>query len=452
MAWKALLNKWLAGVVLLVAVVVVVCFAIEQRREPKVSAPQSTVPVVPAVVHNKGQEAQQRQAVLLTFNSGDYRKALASIEAQLQQSTISPALRRWLQAQLPVALTAVGQLHVDGSDCNAGIAYFNRALQLQPDTVSAYRGLAWCYYRQQEFSLALPHFEAYLRQQRNDVEMLLLYTDLLSEREEYEHALSILTHANSNTLDSEQRQRLRTQSDKLRAARLAAEQQLLMETNSFKISYSRQHEDLSTVVATTLDDALHYYVEHYGFAYPETKIAVSVYPAAMFRALLPNQPHWVDGWFDGRVRVPIAAQNFSLLKLRLTLRHELVHALLAQSSGFRRLPSWFDEGLAQYLSCLDACHAFSFPAGGELLPAHVLQGSFLSLDRAQAQRAYHHSLFLVSQLETDRTAPSALKTIIAAISPHYDVSSDALLAIVTSDFNAFYRRARRQWQSQRTSW
>ena len=403
----------------------------------------AVVPPVPAE-----QVKREDTEVLLAFNSGDYFKALATLEQKLRQQDLPSAQQHWLQAQLPTALTAAGRLHIDLGDCDTGIEHLARAERLRHNALNL-RGLAWCHYRQREFRTASPYFAAYLRARSDDIEMVLLYTDMLAEQEEYARALAVLAPTDRAGFSPEQQQRLRVQEQKLQAQqRHASEQQAVMETNSFKITYQRQlHDELSVEIAATLDTALHYYVEHYGFAYPERKLAIDVYATELFRELLAAQPHWVEGYFDGRIRIPVAAENFSLSKLRRTLRHELVHALLAQHSGFRRLPSWFDEGLAQYLACLDNCAAFSFPAAGELLPAQVLRGAFLTLAQVQAQRAYHHSLFLITLLEHERRADSELKTIIAAISPQQGVSSDALLAVVAKNFADFHRHASLSWKN-----
>ena len=418
--------------------------------------PAETRVSLPAEVSPVRAEAEQVMRadteVLLAFNRGDYFNALAMLEQKLQRRDLPAGQRRWLQAQLPTALSAAGRLHIERGDCDTGIEHLERAEHLRHDMLNL-RGLAWCHYRTRAFRAASPYFDAYLRVRRADLEMLLLYTDMLAEQEEYTRALALLAHTDRAALDADAQRRLQMQEQKLRAQqRHASDQQAVMETNSFKIAYQRQlHDELSVEIAATLDTALHYYVEQYGFAYPERKIAVDVYTTELFRELLAAQPHWVKGYFDGRIRIPVAAANFSLSQLRRTLHHELVHALLAQRSGFRRLPSWFDEGLAQYLACLDHCTAFSFPADGELLPPQVLRDSFLPLTRLQAQRAYHHSLFLITLLEDERTAASDLKTIIASISPRRGVSSDALLTVVDKNFADFHRHASHSWKNNQRS-
>ena len=439
--------RWLATALAALALAVLLYYVSWHNDAAQPVATQARLPAVAPPVLPEQLEHEDTE-VLLAFNSGDYFKALATLERKLQQHNLPAARRRWLQAQLPTALTAAGRLHIDLGNCNTGIEHLTRAEQLRHDALNL-RGLAWCHYRQREFRLALPYFTAYLQERGNDLSMALLYTDMLAEQEEYTQAVAFLAALDRNAFKPEQQQRLQVQQQKLQAQQQhASEQQAVMETNSFKITYQRQlHDELSVEIATTLDTALHYYVEHYGFAYPEHKIVVDIYTDELFRKLLTSHPHWIEGYFDGRIRVPVATADFSLSKLRRTLRHELVHALLTQRSGFRPLPSWFDEGLAQYLACLDRCTAFSFPAAGDLLPAQVLRGSFLQLAKTQAQRAYHHSLFLITLLERERTEPSDLKTIIASISPQQGTSSDALLAVVAKNFADFHRHASISWKN-----
>ncbi len=437
--------KW--GLMVTAVLGLIALLGVHWRGDDPVPVFPRAHPVAPALQTTP--IVQEDTEVLLAFNSGDYFGALATLEQKLRQRDLPATRQRWLHTQLPTALAAAGRLHIELGNCAMGIEHLRRAERLRHDVLHL-RGLAWCHYRRRELRTALPYFEAYLRERRHDIEMVLLYTDILAEQEEYARALVFLTDRARGDFTSAQQRRLQVQRQKLQAQqRHASEQQGVMETDSFRITYQQQlHDELSAEVATTLDTALHYYVEHYGFAYPERKITVDIYAAELFRELLAAQPHWVEGYFDGRIRIPVAVENFSLSKLRHTLRHELVHALLARRTGFRRLPSWFDEGLAQYLACLDQCAAFSFPAAGELLSPQVLRGSFLTLTQEQAQRAYHHSLFLITLLENKRTEPSDLKTILAALSPQHGVSSDALLAVVAKNFSAFHRHARASWKNR----
>lgn len=59
---------------------------------------------------------------------------------------------------------------------------------------------------------------------------------------------------------------------------------------------------------------------------------------------------WINGWADGRrgfvVLFPERVGGYPDRKLRPLLRHELMHVLVARAADGRRLPRWFDEGLA----------------------------------------------------------------------------------------------------------
>lgn len=382
-----------------------------------------------------------KNEVLLPFNSGNYLKALAVIEEKLKNPETTQILRAWLNGQLPVVLTAAGWLQINLGNCRVGTSYLTRSLQLRQSAENM-KGLAYCYYHNREFRVAIPFFRAYLQQNGDDVQMLLMYTDLLTELGEYEFALSHLRKSRPD-LTSRQREQIKAKIAAIELEEKNAQDQALVETNNFRISYQQQHRELIAEITETLTTALDYYVEHYGFFYPEAKIEVTVYPATTFREILADRPDWVDGYFDGRIRIPVENENFSPARLHQALRHELVHALLAHKSGFRRLPDWFEEGLAQYLSCIGDCPVVPSVSGG-ILPASELTRPFLTYDRAKAKRAYRQSLFIITLLEPERNPSSDLKTVIAGISPYRGVSSNDLLAPISKDFANLYAQARKQ--------
>lgn len=82
----------------------------------------------------------------------------------------------------------------------------------------------------------------------------------------------------------------------------------------------------------------------------EAGALITVVLAAEGSQLAAAAPPWVNGYAHGALgrivlfpgRVP-AYPDRSLDDL---LRHELAHVLIARAAGFRRVPRWFDEGLA----------------------------------------------------------------------------------------------------------
>jgi hypothetical protein len=80
------------------------------------------------------------------------------------------------------------------------------------------------------------------------------------------------------------------------------------------------------------------------------------------------------------------------------LTHELTHAMLA-SLAPRGVPTWLNEGLAQYFDGSDPqAAARRMKAIGGSFPLSDLEGSFQRMNAAQAQVAYDESLLAVTVL------------------------------------------------------
>jgi len=102
---------------------------------------------------------------------------------------------------------------------------------------------------------------------------------------------------------------------------------------------------------------------------------------------------WAGAAFDGKIRVPVANYREDQEVLERVLTHEFVHALLFEIGG-RKFPGWFNEGLAQYQEGQRAVnHVY--------LPLSQLSGSFMTLEREDAQYAYRASLSAVTFLIED---------------------------------------------------
>lgn len=81
---------------------------------------------------------------------------------------------------------------------------------------------------------------------------------------------------------------------------------------------------------------------------PPGDIVVILYTRVDFHEIT-GSPRWVGGTFDGKVRVPVGglASEADAAHLEPVLTHELTHSFL-RSIVARRLPLWFEEGLAEY--------------------------------------------------------------------------------------------------------
>ena len=129
-------------------------------------------------------------------------------------------------------------------------------------------------------------------------------------------------------------------------------------------------------------------------AYPVNPIQVILYTEKQFRDIT-RAPEWSGGVYDGRIRIPLAGATRSLPLLDRVLVHELTHAIIAAISG-RRIPSWLNEGLAQYFEGEDPEAARRrLKAVGRTIPLRSLEQGFGRFDALQAQIAYDESLLAV---------------------------------------------------------
>lgn len=76
------------------------------------------------------------------------------------------------------------------------------------------------------------------------------------------------------------------------------------------------------------------------------KIVVLFYEGEDFR-YVTDQPHFISGLYDGKIRLPAYRKGISEQELRATVVHEMTHAFVSYLSG-QRAPAWIQEGLAEY--------------------------------------------------------------------------------------------------------
>jgi len=149
--------------------------------------------------------------------------------------------------------------------------------------------------------------------------------------------------------------------------------------------------------------------------YPETPVSVVIYEAEKRDWLsgLKN-PGWSAGVYDGEVRIPRNELDQDDVKIETLLRHELMHLFL---DGLTRhsIPTWFNEGIAQYYEkpfSFEGDEAFEkredapLPKGFKqrlskafktkgLYNYDQLSGSFQGFKRDGALLAYAQSLLMV---------------------------------------------------------
>lgn len=114
-------------------------------------------------------------------------------------------------------------------------------------------------------------------------------------------------------------------------------------------------------------------------------------------------PAWTSAMFyRGEITIPLPkGKVINTTELRRALRHEFVHAVIAELSAYR-CPAWLDEGVAQLLE--GQPNPLLGPAlrkwihDNDAMPLSWLQNGFTTLDPQIVPAAYAQSLFATRTL------------------------------------------------------
>ncbi|MEM7517310.1 MAG: hypothetical protein AAF368_10355, partial [Planctomycetota bacterium] len=144
------------------------------------------------------------------------------------------------------------------------------------------------------------------------------------------------------------------------------------------------------------------FFDHYPVEEGRERFAVVLYERDDFDRVT-GLGDWAGGAFDGTIRVPVADFHREKRRLKIVLRHELVHAFVAEvAPNEREVPGWLNEGLAQYLepeflnerdqSARRASKRLA-QSGGELFALSDLRNTLSGWsDKTKIARAYDQSL------------------------------------------------------------
>ena len=140
--------------------------------------------------------------------------------------------------------------------------------------------------------------------------------------------------------------RVKARIEKLSKERLIEGKMATYDEEHFIIKYRRDDPRYEGYfLKNLLRDTYRKVSQDLGF-YINNKIVVIFYRPEDFR-YVTEQPHFVGGIYDGKIRLPAYRKGFSERDFRATMAHEMTHALVAYLSALRA-PAWIQEGLAEY--------------------------------------------------------------------------------------------------------
>ena len=398
---------------------------------------------------------EREMAMLLKIKSmhstGDFEGALKFSNEQLLLVDLDPKFRSWLGRQIPALLTSVGWLKIKLGECSEAIKFFYRANRIAP-LAETRKGLGVCAHQSKNWPDAASWFAGYILEKPQDIDVRALYADTLESLGRYDEAVATLEGATQIPgIDPKILEELQRRLKGMRAKAREGVRQRSEYSRHFYVSYREDdHDRLVATVFDVLESALDEFAEVTGIPAPLVPIEVVLYRREAFSEVIPGGPAWSEGIFDGRIRVPLTPEiaNDPRGILATVLRHELSHALLASRSSGRPWPTWFDEGLAQYLACRHrTCDVFHFGATpGQFSDPRLLSEPFLTLGDIEAGRAYTHSLYLVRMIVHGQS-DDVITKIIHDLPDQGAISSDVVTNLALSkSFNDLIQFASVQWK------
>ncbi len=392
--------------------------------------------------------------VLVAYTTGDYDTAMSLAQRALDDTKTGDVFRSWLTRQIPVLMTSQGWMLIKTQDCDQAVKIFYRVLG-QVQIPEAQKGLGFCLRVAKSWPEAASYLATYILAKPEDVEGRLIYADTLESLGRFDEAVAVLEGASVLTgLEPAAIEDIQQRLTAMRAKAKSGIGQKTERSEHFFVSYREEdHESILRTVLDILESALVEYGEVLGFAPPAMAMEVILYRKDEFFDVVPGGPGWSEGVFDGRMRVPVATDMVGDVNGRLAtvLRHELSHALLSHRSAGRQWPTWFDEGLAQFLSCRGRdCGRWSYPATpGTFSDASLLIAPFVTLNTIEAGRAYLHSLFLMRVMLRTK-GDSILEFLLSRVPQTGSLSSEYIAQSAGWDgFAALYKDAVALWNDRK---
>jgi len=414
----------------------------------QVSSPEMNMAAAP---HTHDLDAAAEKLIRGSFLSGDYARADFLVQSQLADETLSPTYKAWLNTQLPIIRLGWAWALIRQKNCDEALPL----LESTPDHTAqslALKGLGYCLYYKKDFANAGTYLESYLEKNKSDPEAYILLAEVKESLGETTEAWELAQRATAlQNLTEEETRELQKREASLNAKAEESAGQGELTSGFIRLRYQLvQHQPLVNGSLQILQKTIETLNLQLGLPYPAEPIEVIFHQSENF-GRIAHSPSWTAGLYDGRVRIPVPAdQNFDEEFARV-LRHEITHAVLSEHAQHRQLPAWFQEGLAQVAECPELCWQYRFAATSfPFLSPQAFDAGFLKLNRGEAQVAYKQSFYIMQVLYFQLLGLQGIKQVIEQIPVIQDLSSDGLMYQVGQTFAEVHRKAQENWAAQKS--
>jgi tetratricopeptide (TPR) repeat protein len=348
------------------------------------------------------------------------------------------------RSELTQALNALAALQATQGDLSGAKSNLEEALGLDKKDLATLSNLAIVNYRTGNYRASEDLLVACLGMDKRDQGIHFLLGEAYYAQEKVAQAINEWTEALQFGPNPEISARL----EKARKEAGVHSELGVLQSAHFILRYDRKVSDyqLGQQILTTLE-GLYRQLSIDLTSRPPATVAVILYPDQAYFDIT-RAPSWSGALFDGKIRVPTRGLSSVTSELSAVLVHELTHAFIRSLPG-RGCPSWFNEGVAQFMEGKSASNQRKWLNGlskeGLLIPLTSLDGSFVGLPASAAALAYNEGLAAVESLAAS-SGKTSIRNILDLMGQNLNFASafQSVLNKSVAQFDAQWRESLKQ--------
>lgn len=364
--------------------------ALETGASSSVDQPQMRV--IHSTVPTESGHTELLERIRLEIETGNVAEAESQLERLPGAALSDDRARRYVA----VLWNNLGVEQEKRTGTTVSVAAFKKAVSLDPTNPTANLNLAHAYWELRDPAMTPSFLETVIALAPEEPFPHLALADLLQEQDRLSEAVRHVDQAAERAgRDPALRSYLRQVSRKLHRADGLESALTSGASAHFTVKFDgTEDHSVWTSVLDILEEAYRDIGQKLGH-FPSKPIVVVLHTEARFQTET-GSPAWADGLFDpvlNRIHIPTQGALMDRAWLTRVLRHEFVHAVLADELGPKTgaIPTWLNEGLAMQLSGDDwpEWNRSGVNLGGaRLIPLPMLDESWSSLSTEAAGLAY----------------------------------------------------------------